>query len=290
MSNRRRRNDNRNVAGMSTMHRWGWAGVWCAVALCGLFSAPVRGDFVTGKTHGGVDIQIHGAVGSDVTLITTGRANSGQPPPEIRTHEQIIGQNGLKFHVPQSEADSNNVQQTVVDYKLQVIAPGAAPKLQFSLSVESFAPSGSDFSQNSVSDELFETLGDGVELRIPDFSTDGSDTLYSAVNLVNYIPGHVSFQIGDTFTITNGKSGALPGFVFGTSDILMDATSPDGFGNTSPFTGTITVAGENDPSSSIPLPPPVSAGLVLMGGLWALRWRCAHQGGRVLDRAAAEGR
>jgi hypothetical protein len=122
--------------------RWKWLLSICwAGALGGMLCAPAWADFKTGKTHGGDKIPVSGPEGSQVTLITTGRAKSGQEPPEIKTHEQVIGKKGLTFNVPKTEEDSSGTQQTVVDYKLQVIPPGAK-KLQFSLDVESFAPLG----------------------------------------------------------------------------------------------------------------------------------------------------
>jgi hypothetical protein len=229
---------------------------------------PAWADFKEGKTHGGVKIPVTGAAGSQVTLITTGRAKAGESPPEIKTHEQIIGAKGtITFVTPETEEDSNGHKQTVVDYRLQVIPPGPK-KLQFSLDVESFAPSGSDFIQNSVSDELFETLGDGVPLRIPDFAANRGATLFAAVNLDDFIPVHFDFKIGDMISIVNGSSPDVPGMIFGNSDILMDPTSMDGFGNPSPFSGTVTIVGENDPSS-FPVPEPGSE-FLLSGGLLTL--------------------
>jgi hypothetical protein len=253
---------------------WKRFGRICLVAaVCGIFCAPALADFKVGKTHGGAKIPVQGPPGSTVTLITTGTATGKNPPPEIATHETILPASGeLTYNVPVTDKDPNNpdpsVQpQTVVDYKLQILPPGKL-NLQFSLNVESFTPSGPDFIQNTISDELFETLGDGVELRIPDFedADDPDQTLFGAVNLVNFIPGNVNFNLGDNFTIVNGVSPDLPGMVFGTSEVLMDPTSADGFDDVDPFNGTITVTGENDPSST-PLPASVWGGLTLIAGI-----------------------
>jgi hypothetical protein len=236
-------------------------------ALCGMLCTPAWADFKLVKTHGGVKVPVNGPAGTQITLITTGRAKNGQAPPEIKTHEQIINKGPLTFTVPESEEDSTGTKQTVVDYKLQVTPPGAA-KLQFSLDVESFAPSGADFLQNSVSDELFETVGDGVEIRIPDFSAGNGATLFAAVNLDDFIPANFDFKIGDVVSIVNGSSPDLPGMIFGNTDFLMDPNSANGFGNSSPFTGTVTVVGQNDPSS-FPVPEPGS-GCLLVGGFFLL--------------------
>ena len=115
---------------------------------------------------------------------------------------------------------------------------------------------------------MFETLGDGVALPIPDFADDDNpdQALYASVNLVDFIPGSVNFNLNEIFDITNGTNPNLPGMYFGTSELSMDPGSANGFDNVDPFTGSIIVTGENDPSST-PLPSSLWGGLALFGGL-----------------------
>lgn len=114
------------------------------------------------------------------------------------------------------------------------------------LSVEAFVPSGSDFLEYGVFDMIARFAGLGVPVPIPDLfgdtngdgSLDTGDVLYAAVNLAEYIPAHVRFLIGDRFDIVDGTTLALPGMVFGTEPITLDDTSPNGFSNPAPWTGT----------------------------------------------------
>jgi hypothetical protein len=137
----------------------------------------------------------------------------------------------LNIPVPALSPDKNGNLRRVYDY------------VQFSkdgpdnyLSVEAFVPSGADFLEYQFLDYIASIDGPSGVVSVPDLygDTNGNgllddDVIYSAVNLALFIPANVTFQLGDTFTITDGTSAALPGMIFGTQPITLDASSPDGF-------------------------------------------------------------
>ncbi len=256
--------------------------VGLAVVILGLLSAAAMGDPV--KTGGkGVKIPFKNYMDGDVLHITTtGTATGTNPPPTIAEHVVQVQATNIKngsFTVPAQDKDSTGKVVNVRDYDIQVV-PMGPDGYKSLLDVESLFPDGSDLNQNSVGDELSHTLGDGVELRLPLFSADDGTFLYAMVNIAAYIPGNVEFSAGQQFAITNGMNPSLPGMVFGSSQILLDSSSANGFGNPNAFNGTLTVAGENDPSAvAVPLPSSALGGTVLLAGVVALRsWRWNPKG------------
>lgn len=135
------------------------------------------------------------------------------------------------------------------------------------LHVRAFEPVGSDFFVTpywlfsfTVPDMFGDTNGDG--------RLDASDTLYSAVNLLEFLDSPPDFNIGDVFQITNGVSAFLPGMLFGTQEIVADASSPNGWRNPAPFSG-VGIAG-----AAHSVPEPNMYILITMGFLAIGLTRC----------------
>ena len=115
----------------------------------------------------------------------------------------------------------------VYDFIQTITPPPTSGSGQSVLRVRAFERSGSDFLVTPFSvfnfivpDMFADTNGDGV--------INNNDILYSAVNLSEFLLNPPEFNIGDTFQIINGVSSALPGMMFGTQDIVADASSADG--------------------------------------------------------------
>jgi hypothetical protein len=100
---------------------------------------------------------------------------------------------------------------------------------------------------------VFGTLADRqitYEVRIPDLfgdtNKDGilgdADILYSLVDLNIYLNSIPSFSLGDSFTIANGTTSALPGMQFSTTPFDFDPGT--GFSGT-PYSGTAVAEGEH---------------------------------------------
>jgi hypothetical protein len=171
----------------------------------------------------------------------------------------------LNIPVPALSPDKNGNLRRVYDY------------VQFSkdgpdnyLSVEAFIPSGPDFLEYQFLDYIASIDGPSGVVSIPDLYGDTSgngvldddDVIYSAVNLALFMPANVTFQLGDTFTITNGTSAALPGMIFGTQPITLDASSPDGFSNPDPYTGLGSAFSQHD---NVVTPEPANSISALLG-------------------------
>lgn len=73
-------------------------------------------------------------------------------------------------------------------------------------------------------------LGTGGEVLIPDLYADtngdgildDSDTLYSLVDLHQYLQAIPTFSLGDTFMIVNGEVNSLPGMLFSSTPFTFD--------------------------------------------------------------------
>jgi hypothetical protein len=239
-----------------------FASVVAALAAAG---GPARAEFVPKPIRGGGVVTEPGKVGTQVAITWTG--SNGQPLGT--TPIQRIGAAGfVQFTAPNRSPDVNGRPQLVYDY----IQFSKDPDPVSWLSVEAFVPSGPDFLEYNVFDFIADSLGDGVALRIPDLfgDTDGNgvldsdDVVYAAVNLADYIPGHVSFSLGDTFDITDGSTAALPGMIFGTAPITLDPSSPNGFSNPDPWTGTGEALTEHD---NVAVPEPGAWILLICGML-----------------------
>lgn len=121
--------------------------------------------------------------------------------------------------------------------------------------------------------DIFETIytifGPGVRVRIPDLYADTNgdghigddDILYSLVDLAEYLIDVPTFDFGNTYVITDGKTVGLPGMYFSTTDFVFSPTSDMGFDYT-PYTGT----GEVMTDHALEAPAPASFAL-LVGGL-----------------------
>ena len=122
---------------------------------------------------------------------------------------------------------------------------------------------------------VHDRLGAGNELLIPDLFADttadgvmdAADTLYSAVNLEEFYPSGVGAAMGQTFSIVNGTTPALPGMWFGTTQVVPNAASSTGYDNSAPFTGEATVMAFHGITST---PEAGSASVMLAGAMLAL--------------------
>jgi hypothetical protein len=111
------------------------------------------------------------------------------------------------------------------------------------LELASFVEVDNNYVMTPLQSFVADHLGFGTPLWIPDLFADtngdgeigAGDVLYATVNLAEYYPAQVTFDLGDTFTIVNGLCEALPGMLFGTEPIIPDASSPTGYLNPSPF-------------------------------------------------------
>ena len=167
---------------------------------------------------------------------------------------QTIGASGkVEFPLPKGGKfkDSLGAVRDIVDATVsRMDVPFPAPAFELG-DVGAFIPSGNDFVITAFTNFVAEHRGYYVELRIPglfaDTNGDGNigqgDGLFWAVNLVDYLPGAVTFELGDGFSIVNGTSPSLPGMWFGTEPLLPDASSPTGYSNPLPFTGMGFVRG-----------------------------------------------
>lgn len=215
-------------------------------------------------TGGGV-VDERGKAGTQVAVQWTGKRGQGLGTTPIQIIRNPPG--FVRFVAPQRSPDINGRPQLVYDF----VQFSKDPDPISWLSVEAFVPSGSDFLEYGVFDMIARLDGVNVPVAIPDLfgdtngngSLDTGDVLYTAVNLADFIPAHVSFALGDLFTIVNGTSSALPGMVFGTAPITLDDTSPDGFSNPAPWTGTGDALTEHLPMA---VPEPAS-GAVMFGAL-----------------------
>jgi len=125
---------------------------------------------------------------------------------------------------------------------------------------------------------VFGTLADRqitYEVRIPDLfgDTDNNgilgegDVLYSLVDLNIYLNSIPSFSLGNSFTIANGTTSALPGMSFSTTPFDFDPGT--GFSGT-PYSGTAVAEGEHG-VTVIPEPNTVALlGIGLLGGAVSL--------------------
>lgn len=92
-------------------------------------------------------------------------------------------------------------------------------------------------------------------LGVPDFIISG-DIFYGVDLSIWETAGfsELESRLGQTFTITNGRSDALPGFLFGTSAMFFNG---DGWETASLFTGTVTL----DSYHEFSVPEPTSMSL-----------------------------
>lgn len=90
----------------------------------------------------------------------------------------------------------------------------------------------------SIFGRLSEEVGMSI-VPIPDLYASSGQTLYSLVDLHQYLQAVPSFTFGEQFTITNGQSDALPGMLFSTTPFTYDPSSPTGFDDP-PYSGDAT--------------------------------------------------
>jgi hypothetical protein len=238
--------------------------LFAAVVLSGSFSCLAA--IVTPiPLNGAGTVEERGKPGTQVAITWT--TNSGVPLGT--TPILIIPAGGvLRIPVPAMSPNANGNLRRVYDYVQFSKDPGQVNYL----STEALVPSGGDFIQYTFLDFILMSLGPAGSVAVPDLYADTNqdgvldegDVLYSAVNLAAYIPAMPSFNLGDTFTITNGTSLLLPGMLFGTQPITIDPTSLDGFSNPAPFTGVGTALTEH---VNVVTPEPSLAGLVAMACL-----------------------
>lgn len=173
---------------------------------------------------------------------------------EINVEEKIVGDSGkIEFPLPKDDkgkvkkgvpvGSGSSTPRDITDAYQQTKKNNAGEISE--LHISAFYPSGSDFQLIGFTNHVADNIGLGIEVFIPDLfadtNGDGSlndgDLLYSIVNLVDFLPAAVNFSLGDTFNIVNGTSPLLPGMMFGTAPIEVDADSPSGYSNPSPWTG-----------------------------------------------------
>lgn len=188
-----------------------------------------------------------GPPGTQVGVVWSGvrngvRVDLGRPPPPIQT---IGASRFVDFPLPEGgkAKDPLGDLQTITDVTQFTKLPNAAASV---LQIAAFVPSGGDFQISPLITYVQNNIAIGKELSIPDLfaDTDGNgvlgigDTLYSTVNLADFLPASVNFNFGDTYSIVNGTSLLLPGMLFGVQPIVPNASNPTGYDNPAPWTGT----------------------------------------------------
>lgn len=138
------------------------------------------------------------------------------------------------------------------------------------------------FYLSSVFDELYR-LHPNVALSIPDLyadiNQDGTigegDTLYSLVNIPEYLQAIPTHAFDQVFSIVNGTVAALPGMYFSTTPFVFAPNSTNGLGFT-PYTG----AGVELTDHVVETPEPQTVSL-LLAGLLALGFLRSRSGKRT---------
>jgi hypothetical protein len=123
------------------------------------------------------------------------------------------------------------------------------------------------FSLQDLFGTIEQAVGDNVEVAIPDLfadtnndgSLDGGDVLYGLVDMSVYLHSTPTWTEGETLSIVNGVSAALPGMMFSTTEFTFDPSS--GFTGTD-FTGDAEIEAEHDVAAT---PEPAAAGLAVAG-------------------------
>ncbi len=154
------------------------------------------------------------------------------------------------------------------------------------LSIESirFDPTANAYVLENIFGRLFDTVGPLEEVAIPDLFADvnedghldGSDGLYSLVDLYVYLDNIPTFTFADQYQIVNGTTPALAGMLFSTTPFVFDPSS--GFQYTA-FTGTGTVDAQHGvtgvPESTSLLLVTITASTI--GVHWCLRSRSTRR-------------
>ena len=165
----------------------------------------------------------------------------------------------------------------VVDYRITVDTP---LRPHASLSVESvfFDPVSTQYGIANVFGTIAGLVGvtgsAGIPFMVGDTSGDGrltdADTLYSLADLRQFLTAPPNFALGGSFAAVNGIVSLFPGMLFSTTPFVF--TAAGGFSGT-PFTGTVTVAGDTV-ATAVPEP---NTAAILGFAILAYR-RCTRRG------------
>jgi hypothetical protein len=219
-----------------------------------------------------------GPPGTQVGVVWSGVRNGMRvdlrlPPPPIQT---IGASRSVDFPLPEGGKDKDPLGdlQTITDVTQFTRLPNAATSI---LQIAAFVPSGGDFQIFPLITYVQNNLAIGVKLSIPDLfaDTDGDgvlgigDTLYSALNLADFLDASVNFSFGDTYSIVNGASLLLPGMLFGTQQIVPNASNPTGYDNPAPWTGTVVALASH---AIVAIPEPGT--ILLLGIGFIALFRC----------------
>lgn len=148
-------------------------------------------------------------------------------------------------------------------------------------------PTTGQFQLDNIFGALASKVGAGVEVLIPDLFSPTNNVLYGLVDLNTYLNNIPTFSLGDSFSITNGTTSALPGMDFSTTPFIFNPTgafSGSSFGNGffgTPYTGEAFALAAHGATAT---PEPSTLALFCIGllGLFAYGRRCRKKAISIL--------
>jgi hypothetical protein len=192
-------------------------------------------------------------------------ASYATDPNELIFKEKNL--NGAEHHLPVPDSAKG---QPPTDYKVKyTLGDPSSTATTLAFLTGSFG----DFTEADLGLMTNFFAGDQEFLVPMLFDGSNNSNLFAAVDLTQWLSFPTAFNNGDQYSFVNGKSAALPGFVVGTSEVMLDPSV--GFTTANPFTGTLIAKGIIDgqsipePSALVPL-----GGCLLVGAF--LRMRRSH--------------